>query len=264
MKFQQIRNATVKVTYGNQTFLVDPWLAPKGSSLSFEEVKDFFQVPDEKMLKPKMPLAELPMAREEILSHVDAYIVTHVHPDHLDADFEGNIAPYMDRSIPVYVQNEEDAAIFQKNGFQTVIVLAEEGTAFRNVILIKTPGKHGTEIPCGPSAGVIFKDANEKTLYIAGDTIWYEGVADTLTKYEPDVIVLNACAATLVKFGRLIMDDKDVAEVVKAMPKAKIIASHMDTVSHATLTRETLKEKLTEAGIDDKVLIPEDGETLIF
>lgn len=76
--------------------------------------------------------------------------------------------------------------------------------------------------------------------------------------------MLNACAATLLHFGRLIMDDKDVAEVVKAMPKAKVIASHMDTVSHAMLTRETLKEKLTEAGIADKVLIPEDGETLLF
>ena len=29
MKFQQIRNATVKITYDSKTFLIDPWLAPQ-------------------------------------------------------------------------------------------------------------------------------------------------------------------------------------------------------------------------------------------
>lgn len=28
MKFQQIRNATVKITYDSKTFLIDPWLRP--------------------------------------------------------------------------------------------------------------------------------------------------------------------------------------------------------------------------------------------
>ena len=29
MKFQQIRSATVKITYAGKTFLIDPWLAPR-------------------------------------------------------------------------------------------------------------------------------------------------------------------------------------------------------------------------------------------
>ena len=34
MKIQQIRNATVKIQYGNIVFLVDPWLQEKGTGIS--------------------------------------------------------------------------------------------------------------------------------------------------------------------------------------------------------------------------------------
>ena len=39
------------------------------------------------------------------------------------------------------------------------------------------------------------------------------------------------------------------------------VASHMDNVPHATLTRKTLEEKLKEKGIRERVRIPEDGES---
>ena len=29
MNFQQIRSATIKITYAGKTFLIDPWLAPR-------------------------------------------------------------------------------------------------------------------------------------------------------------------------------------------------------------------------------------------
>ena len=32
MRFQQIRSATVKITYAGKTFLIDPWLAPRYTS----------------------------------------------------------------------------------------------------------------------------------------------------------------------------------------------------------------------------------------
>ncbi|MBR2693086.1 MAG: hypothetical protein IKE69_02630 [Thermoguttaceae bacterium] len=48
------------------------------------------------------------------------------------------------------------------------------------------------------------------------------------------------------------------------LPGARIVASHMDTVAHATLTRKTLREKLQKRGLADRVLIPEDGEKMTF
>ena len=76
--------------------------------------------------------------------------------------------------------------------------------------------------------------------------------------------VLNACAAQLKTYGRLIMDDADVESVCRAAPNATVIASHMDTVAHASLTRKTLKAALEERGLASRVLMPDDGETLNF
>lgn len=86
-------------------------------------------------------------------------------------------------------------------------------------------------------------------------------VAETIAMYHPDVIVTNNCAAMLVDNGRLIMDDNDLEKVCATAPEAVIIASHMDNVPHATLTRKTLDEKLKEKGIRERVRIPEDGES---
>ena len=46
----------------------------------------------------------------------------------------------------------------------------------------------------------------------------------------------------------------------RAAPNATIIASHMDTVAHASLTRKTLKVALERRGLAKRVLMPDDRE----
>ena len=65
-------------------------------------------------------------------------------------------------------------------------------------------------------------------------------------------------------YGRLIMDDADVESVCRAAPNATVIASHMDTVAHASLTRKTLKTALERRGFASRVLMPDDGEEYTF
>ena len=67
--------------------------------------------------------------------------------------------------------------------------------------------------------------------YIAGDTVSYEGVRSAIGRFEPDVIIVNACDAR-VGTGRLIMDAGDVKKTCDCKPDGTVIASHMDTVSH--------------------------------
>jgi len=81
---------------------------------------------------------------------------------------------------------------------------------------------------------------------------------------KPDIVVLNTCAARFKTFGRLIMDDTDVESVCRAVPNATVIASHMDTVAHASLTRKTLKTALERRGLAARVLMPDDGEAYSF
>ena len=77
---------------------------------------------------------------------------------------------------------------------------------------------------------------------------------ENLRRFQPDVIILNACAAELVDFGRLIMDAEDVAQVITHAPEADIIISHMDNVAHASLSRTSLSEQLefTESSLSSE------------
>ena len=96
-----------------------------------------------------------------------------------------------------------------------------------------------------------------------GDTVWYPQLQEALRKHNPDVVLLNACAAELEGFGRLIMNDEDVACVAATLPEAHLIISHMDTVAHASISRYEMRGLLTKRQIAN-FIIPEDGESLSF
>src|SRR3569623_61538 len=225
MKFKQLRNATIIIEYAGKKFLVDPMLAEKGAFPGFEGTINSHIA---------NPLVDLPVPMDEILD-VDAVVVTHIHPDHWD-EAAINLVP---KDMLIFAQNEKDAAEIRAQGFSNIRVL-EDNTVFDGIALIKTPGRHGGEKTVekyadllGLVSGIVFKHPNEKTVYIAGDTVWHEGVEENLKKYEPDVIILNSGDAQVLGYEPIIMDKKDVYEAFKAAPKATIIASHMESVNHA-------------------------------
>jgi hypothetical protein len=57
----------------------------------------------------------------------------------------------------------------------------------------------------GKVCGIVFMHPSEKTLYIAGDTVWYKGVEESLKKYDPAVIVLNSGDAKILPNDSIIM-----------------------------------------------------------
>lgn len=104
MKFQQIRNATVKIEYAGSIFLVDPWLAPKGSMGTFRDFPMFVPNREEELDLP-MPMTELPARIEDILSGLNAVILTHIHPDHVDMAPDGTIGALLPKELPVFCQS---------------------------------------------------------------------------------------------------------------------------------------------------------------
>ena len=199
------------------------------------------------------------------LDPVQALFLTHLHPDHFDMASDGTAGAKLDKSVPLFVQNEREVGVMKKSGFADVRMLTDDGVTFNGVTLKRTYAKHGTKEPCGPASGIFFTAPGEKkTLWILGDTIWCDEVAKTMAELKPDVVILNACAAQLKTYGRLIMDDSDVESVCRAAPNATVIASHMDTVAHASLTRKTLKAALERRGLVSRVLMPDDGEAYVF
>ena len=89
MKIKQIRSATNKIFYGGKTFLLDPWLVEQYGLGCFDSILGNPYMPvDPVKAKILMPLFALPETVESILSGVDAYIVTHLHPDHIDINMQ--------------------------------------------------------------------------------------------------------------------------------------------------------------------------------
>lgn len=86
------------------------------------------------------------MPVNEMLSGVDNYVITHVHPNHLDLEFESleNMAfaaHVLNKAITVIAQGEEDAAFMREAGFRSVIQL-DDKLDLDGVELVHTPKLH--------------------------------------------------------------------------------------------------------------------------
>jgi L-ascorbate metabolism protein UlaG (beta-lactamase superfamily) len=260
LDLQQVRNATVKITYGGTTFLIDPMLAKKGAYPGFENTY---------RSNLRNPLVDLTESPEKVIAGVDAVIVTHTHLDHWD-DAAQKALP---KDIPLFAQHEEDAQLIRSQGFKNVRVLTDQAE-FGGVKITRTGGQHGTDEmyavpalakPLGEAMGVVFQAPGYKTLYLAGDTIWRKEVDQAINQYRPEVIVLNAGKAKMAGFdGSIIMGEEDVLRASKAAKNAQIVAVHMDAINHMSLTREELRAYVKKQGIEGRVDIPEDGASLEF
>lgn len=260
INYQHIRNATAKIDIAGTTFLVDPYLAPKGSYAGFEGT-----VNSEK----RNPLIELSMPVNKVLQGVDAVIVTHTHDDHWDKVAQ----QLLPKSLPIFVQNAGDAKIIRGQGFKDVRVVGKN-TTFNKVRLSKTGGQHGTDemysVPqlaelTGEAMGVVMQAEGEKTLYLIGDTIWNYEVDHALDTYKPDLVVMNTGYAQLTGFkNSIIMGTADVAKAYKKAPNAQLITVHMDAVNHTTISSDQMRKFVKQEKMTDRVNVPKEGQTLSF
>ncbi|KAA1283896.1 hypothetical protein BVZ28_03510 [Alcaligenes faecalis] len=261
VEVQLIRNATVKIDLSGTTFLVDPMLSAKGEFPGF---------PGTYRSELRNPLVDLPFSAKEVLDSVEAVVVTHTHTDHWDEAAQKAIP----KDLPVFTQNEADAKMIRSQGFKDVRVL-DGSTTFKGVKLSKTGGQHGTDLwfadpvrseAMGPVMGVVFSAPQTKTVYVAGDTVWRPEVDQALEQHKPDVVILNTGSALMSGFEQhpIIMGKQDTLQATKAAPNAAIVAVHMDSVNHMSLSRKELSEFVKGQKIEKSVLIPADGESMKF
>lgn len=256
VSYDHVRNATGKLSYNDTTFLIDPMLAEKGRYPGFEgsvhsEVRN--------------PTVELPESKEDVVKDVDAIVLTHTHLDHWD-----DVAQqFLNKDLPVFVQDETDANTVRQQGFKNITVL-NKPTEFQGVTLTRIEGQHGTQAMyddkvlgpiLGESMGVVFQEAGEKTTYLMGDTVWTPRVTKTIQTYKPGVLIMNTGhAKTLAYNDSLIMGTEDVQKAAKFSPDATIITVHMDAINHCTVTRTDMRTFANMQGLDKQVQVPNDGE----
>jgi L-ascorbate metabolism protein UlaG (beta-lactamase superfamily) len=181
-------------------------------------------------------------------------LVTHTHRDHWD-DAAIQEVP---KDLPLLCQPEDLQKI---QAVHFVNASAVHDTKYwSNICITRTQAQHGTgEIAraMAPSSGYVLAAEGEPTVYIAGDTIWYDQVAEMIKQFNPMVIVVNAGAAQFLHGDPITMTAGDVIRVCRAAPQAEVIAVHMEAINHCLLTREELAQQAHSAGAH--LVIPGDG-----
>ena len=113
--------------------------------------------------------------------------------------------------------------------------------------------------------GIVFTKKNEKTTFILGDTIWTGLVDLALTKYQPELIVMNTGYAKVLDYNEsIIMGTEDVKKMVMKMPKSKIITVHMDAINHCTVSRKNMHDFVKLHQYENNVWIPYEGDKKAF
>ena len=248
MEITLVRHATLLVRFHGKRLLVDPMLSDVGAMPP---------VPDAPNPRP-FPLVPLPEPASRVLAGVEAVVVTHTHRDHFD-DAAASLVP---KHLPLFCQPEDEGKL-RTLGFADVRPVAD-AVRWEGIEICRTAGHHGTgEIGkrMAPVSGFVLRAADERTLYIAGDTIWCSEVREALRVYTPAVTVANAGAARFLEGDPITMTAEDVVEVARRAPETAVIAVHMETVNHCGLTRSALGSRAAEAGLASRVWIPRDGET---
>lgn len=246
MKLQLIRNATLKLDYAGRTVLIDPYLAPKHSLPSFAN-------------RSENPMVDLPVAIEQILAGVEMVIVSHLHSDHFD-DVAKQRLP---KDLPIFCQPGDEGEI-RAAGFTDVTPLVDRAT-WQGLTLTRREGSHGlgpvVEL-MGQVMGFTIEAEGEPSIYWAGDTVLYPPVADAIAQTKPDVIVTHSCGARW-DGDLIVMDAEQTVAVCEQSGDAVVIATHMEALDHATISRQDLSAAAKARGISaSKLRIPADGETL--
>jgi len=249
VQLQLIRGATLRLCYGGHWLLVDPCLAAKHALPSFAG-------------RSPNPLGDLPCSPDEVLAGIEATLISHWHSDHFDPAAQA----LLPREMPLLCQ-PRDVAALRAQGFRRVTPLRGTVT-WRGMAITRTAGQHGSGAvlaEMGPVSGFVLRAEGEPTVYWAGDTVWCGAVARVLAEAQPAVVITHSSGAVWGPGTLIVMDAAQTVAVCEAAPQAIVVATHMDSFDHGTVSRQSLRAYASAHGIaPDRLLIPADGERLSF
>lgn len=249
MQIQLIRSATLRLEYAHKRFVIDPYLAARHSRPSFAGVSP-------------NPLVALPCSPQEVIAGIEMVLVSHLHSDHFDPAAQ----ELLPKDLPLLCQ-PEDRATLEAKGFRNTLPV-EKNLTWEGITFTRIPGQHGTGQvlkEMGNASGFVLQAANEPSVYWAGDTLWCAAVAEAIEKMHPAVIITHSCGARWGEQVLIVMDAAQTVEVCRAAPHSTVVATHMEALDHATVTRADLRQYAQAHGIGpERLRIPLDGEKLAF
>jgi L-ascorbate metabolism protein UlaG (beta-lactamase superfamily) len=141
--------------------------------------------------------------------------------------------------------------------WQAVELTAKDGRRLR---VTATPARHGPagiEPFAGDVIGFVLEADGMRPIYVTGDTVWYDGVAEVARRFKAGIVLLFAGSAQTRGPFHLTMDVNDAIETAHHFAEATIVPVHCEGWAHFKQTCADLATSFKALGIDHRLrLLP--------
>ncbi|AFM24754.1 MBL fold metallo-hydrolase [Desulfomonile tiedjei] len=249
IQFTYIGGPTALLEVNGLRLLTDPTFDPAGE----EYVTSMYTL--QKLASPAM----LP----ESLGRIDVVLLSHDHHfDNLDCSGRA----FLTRAKTV-LTTRAGAERLGGNAvglapWQEIEIQAPNGKVLR---VTGTPARHGPiDGDRGPVTGFVLTSADlpQSAIYVSGDTVWYEGVAEVGARFDVRIAILFMGAARVPEVGpeHLTMTADDGIKAAHAFGHAVIIPLHYEGWRHFSESRRQIEDAFRSAGIEHRLKWPEPGK----
>jgi len=212
---------------------------------------------------------------------VDLILLSHLHEDHFDVV----VAEKLRRSIPI-VSTQHATERLAKQGYTHMIPLgtwqsttvAQAGA--KKLKITSMPGKHTIGVfdkmneimnAIPPTMGSLIELLGENgevefTIYISGDTLYYDELKDIHTKYPHiDLALLHLGGTTIPIINVMVtMDAEQGIKLLHVVNPDKTIPIHFDDYDAFLSPLEDFKKLVEKEGWSDRVVYLERSESYRF
>ncbi|UVK57227.1 MBL fold metallo-hydrolase [Mesorhizobium sp. AR02] len=145
--------------------------------------------------------------------------------------------------------------------WQSVEVDVSDGRRLRVTATPARHGPHGIEPISGDVVGFVLSLHGEggPSVYISGDTVWFDGVAEVARRFDVRAAILFTGSARPRGAFHMTMDSNDAIEAANAFSDATIIAIHNEGWQHFTETQSELAHSFKALGIAGRLKLLERG-----
>ena len=249
--FTFIGGPTLLVEIGSVRFLIDPTFDPAGTTFVTGPVVL------SKVRGPALAPSDLPP--------VDAVLLTHdQHGDNLDNAGRAYL-PLAKRVLTTV------AGARRLGGNATGIspwksrfVASADGS--ETITVTATPARHGppgSEPVSGDVIGFCLAwDGSDGALYLSGDTVWYEGIAEVARRFRVETAVLFLGAGVIPAVGpeHVTMTADDAVHATRALDPTHVVPVHYDGWAHFTEGRTDVSRAFEAAGLASKLVWLDPGQ----
>jgi L-ascorbate metabolism protein UlaG (beta-lactamase superfamily) len=245
-----IGGPTALVEWGGLRLLTDPTFDPPGSEFRSGAY----------VLRKTQGPAIAPAA----LGRVDAVLLSHDHHfDNLDASGRRVLAD-VPRVLTTLAGAERlGGAALGLEPWQTTELARPDGGTLR---VTATPARHGpAHLDRGPVIGFVLESAEAGApVYISGDSVWYDGMAEVARRYSVAAAILFMGAAQVAAVGPwpLTLTADGAVEAARAFAGAVVVPLHFEGWEHFSESRAEVEAAFRRAGLESRLRWPERGRAL--